>query len=212
MGVDVVTVDYEGSSEEESSNKVSLKTKMNLLKELKDLYTKIEKGKSFTVTPLKKIVSDLVDECICKRPKYNKMTEFDHAYSVHSLNVGIMALLTGMRLEYNKDKLINVTLGALLHDIGKAVDEKNHCEEGYKLLKDCQEVPPTVYIVPTQHHISNLKANCHEFSKIISICNTYDNLLDKGLNVKDAIKEIVAQSGLLIEEQYIKAFLYSVLM
>ncbi|TGE34507.1 HD-GYP domain-containing protein [Desulfosporosinus sp. Sb-LF] len=43
----------------------------------------------------------------------------DYGTFVHSLNVAILATLTGMRLGYIDRRLKYLTLGALLHDIGK---------------------------------------------------------------------------------------------
>ncbi|WP_242833053.1 HD-GYP domain-containing protein [Desulfosporosinus acidiphilus] len=44
---------------------------------------------------------------------------YDYGTFVHSLNVAILATMTGMRLRYPETKLKHLTLGALLHDLGK---------------------------------------------------------------------------------------------
>lgn len=62
---------------------------------------------------------------------------------LHSTNVGIIATTLGVRLGYSKDKIIEFGVGALLHDLGKAVvgyhvvnKKKPLTNDEIKLLKE----------------------------------------------------------------------------
>lgn len=50
---------------------------------------------------------------------YSRLKEHDYGTFVHSLNVALLAAITGMRLEFGDQRLKNLILGALLHDLGK---------------------------------------------------------------------------------------------
>lgn len=50
---------------------------------------------------------------------YSRLKEHDYGTFVHSLNVALLAAITGMRLGFGDKRLKNLTLGALLHDLGK---------------------------------------------------------------------------------------------
>lgn len=49
----------------------------------------------------------------------NKFRTFDNYTYVHSVNVAILAALIGQQLSFNAKNLRDLTLGAMLHDIGK---------------------------------------------------------------------------------------------
>lgn len=53
------------------------------------------------------------------RPNIEELKQHDYGTFVHSVNVALLSALTGMRLGYSEEGLKELTLGALLHDIGK---------------------------------------------------------------------------------------------
>lgn len=68
--------------------------------------------------------------------------QHDYGTFVHSVNVAILSALTGKHLGYREERLKEITLGALLHDLGKLqipaeILNKTEClkEEEFTLIK-----------------------------------------------------------------------------
>lgn len=107
----------------------------------------------------------------------------------------------GMAYGYDAEELLTLSMGALLHDIGKTLipDEillkegpldneeyeqmKQHAEEGYRLLKDMPNIPLLTAHCAFQHHerldgSGYPRGICgddiHEYAKWIAIADSYD--------------------------------------
>lgn len=121
----------------------------------------------------------------------------------HSINVAVISLLIGFYLDYNREELINLCVGALLHDIGKSLIDidlinketpltyeefeivKGHCEKGYYYLYENDYIHSDVKQIILQHHErvdglgypKGLIGNqINKMAKIVSVANTYDTL------------------------------------
>lgn len=121
----------------------------------------------------------------------------------HSINVALISLVVGISLNLDRDQLLNLCVGALLHDIGKAFIEKeivtkespltydefelmkSHCEKGYYYLKDKDFLHNDSKIITLQHHerIDGLgypkglmRNQINKLSKIVAIADVYDTL------------------------------------
>ncbi|MEC0212218.1 HD-GYP domain-containing protein [Paenibacillus ehimensis] len=119
----------------------------------------------------------------------------------HSLNVCIYATMLGMVSGYNKDELMALGLGALLHDIGKTKinleiikkpgpltpeefeEVKKHAEIGFRLLKDEPNMPLLSAHCAFQHHERENGSgyprgitgkDIHEYAKWIAVADSYD--------------------------------------
>lgn len=131
------------------------------------------------------------------------MNSLDHYLYRHSLNVCIYTIAIGQFLDYSKDELTDLGLGAILHDVGKTkipqdilnkpskLTEheynlvKTHAELGYKILKDEPGIHLRSAHCAYQHH-ERLNGSGYprqlvgdeiqEFSRLIAITDTYDAL------------------------------------
>jgi len=130
----------------------------------------------------------------------------DHYLYMHSLNVCVYSTLLGMAYGYDKDQLMTLGLGAMLHDVGKTqismqvllkpgmlssleYDEmKRHTERGFYLLKDEPNIPLLAAHCAFQHHERldgtgyprGLKGNeIHEFAKWIGVVDSYDAMTSR---------------------------------
>lgn len=126
----------------------------------------------------------------------------DHTFG-HSVNVCILALLIGVALEYDHQKLTDLGIGALLHDVGKAAvlddivnnteifvsDEyqeiQKHAEYGYETLKKARYIGENAAQVAWQHHerfdghgypMGRKGYEIHEFARITAIADVYNAL------------------------------------
>ena len=126
-----------------------------------------------------------------------KITDSTYA---HSLNVSLISRMIGMWQDYNADDLETLTLGGLLHDIGKSKippeiinkpgrltpEEyelvKKHSEYGYELLKN-QNVSVRIKKIALTHHercdgsgypIGLIGDDIDDFANIVAIADVYD--------------------------------------
>lgn len=140
----------------------------------------------------------------------------DYTYA-HSVNVAVLAIVTGMALGYDYTKLKNVGLGALLHDIGKASipiqilnksikltsEElaiiRKHPEIGFQKSKDTLDLDPTARAIILQHHeklngtgypFGRTADTIHDFAKVVALADIYDALTsDRPYRKRWPIKE-----------------------
>lgn len=121
----------------------------------------------------------------------------------HSVNVAIISVVIGVGLKLSKRDLLNLCIGALLHDIGKAfipndiikkpsslTEEefkliKTHPQKGYDYLFNNFNISSSSKLIIKQHHErvdglgypNKLKSDSiFRLSKIVSIADVYDAL------------------------------------
>ncbi|XID93561.1 HD-GYP domain-containing protein [Paenibacillaceae bacterium WGS1546] len=130
----------------------------------------------------------------------------DNYLFMHSMNVCVYATLLGMAHGYDRDELVTLGLGALLHDIGKTQvstrvllkpgalsasefnEIKRHAERGFYLLKDEPNIPILAAHCAFQHHERlngsgyprGIKGDeIHEYAKWIGIVDSYDAMTSR---------------------------------
>ncbi|MFF2586309.1 HD-GYP domain-containing protein [Peribacillus butanolivorans] len=118
----------------------------------------------------------------------------------HNIGVGIIATYLGTKLGLSKESLSDLTMAAILHDVGKTriperllektgkltateYDEiKRHTIYGYELLKSIPGIPPSIALTALQHHEREdgqgyphkLKgSNIYYLSKIVAIADVF---------------------------------------
>jgi HD-GYP domain-containing protein (c-di-GMP phosphodiesterase class II) len=170
----------------------------------------IGKGAKMTLNQLEveRCVVSLIDELIRNRRRL--VTSVDPAtyndyLAAHSVNVCILALLTGIGMGYNSAKLEMLGVGALLHDVGmvtipaevwrkegKLTPEERkrmetHCLAGWQILQANARFKATSLAVVLQHqehydgtgYPKGLKGtDIHEFARVTAAADVYDALLE----------------------------------
>lgn len=121
----------------------------------------------------------------------------------HSINTAILALVLGMAVGYKESELLELGLGAIMHDIGKIKipsallnkkeplkpEEfdiiKQHASDGYKILRQNDELGLIAAHVSLQHqerwngsgYPRGLKGlEIHEYGRIVGIADVYEAL------------------------------------
>lgn len=131
-----------------------------------------------------------------------RFKEHDYSIFVHSVNVAILATLTARELGYKGRRLRYLTMGALLHDLGKlkvpreilnkpgaltereVIITKQHPIEGEAMLRNA-DVLPSILSTVRQHHerwdgkgypdgLSGSKI--HLDAQIVAVADVYDAL------------------------------------
>lgn len=157
----------------------------------------------------------------------------DNEQYVHALNVCTMAALTGINMGLSQSQIKELSVGALLHDVGKveltADDEaedpkKHHTWRGFELLKSKREFSLLIAHVAFQHHEAPDGTGLprglddeqiHLYAKIVAVANTYDNLLfDPSTGQKmlphDAVEMLTALAGSKLDRECVIQFLRTV--
>ncbi|SHJ54517.1 HD-GYP domain-containing protein [Desulfofundulus thermosubterraneus] len=151
-------------------------------------------------------VNEIIDELLSRRSLMVNLVDIrslDEYTFGHSVNVCVLAIITGITLGYSRTKLFHLGMAALLHDIGKTRipleilnkpgpltgEEfqliKKHCIYGAEILEQDPGANLLCRIVAMQHHERHngqgyplgLKgAEIHEFAQITGLVDMYDAL------------------------------------
>jgi len=147
--------------------------KSNVSAVIKDVFNDVRMGKSFEVKEIKAQVSQIVDSVFRNRDALlclANLKDYDDYTFVHSVNVCLLAVSFGRHLGLSKERLEDIGLGGLLHDIGKTrIPEEilnkpgRYTEEEYKImrrhvtfgmeiLRGYEHISQEAMLLPAQHH------------------------------------------------------------
>lgn len=174
------------------------------------LVKKMMTGYNFSLTEdvekVKAMVNRIIDELINNKDILYNLTEIksvdDYTFE-HSVNVCILSLITGIGLGMDTERLKELGIGAMLHDIGKlyipreilkkpsqlTVDEfeeiKKHTVLGFELLKKSDRLTMTSAYIALGHHerydgsgypLHLKNESIQIFARIVAIADVYDAL------------------------------------
>ena len=188
---------------------VQEKTRINAIEKVYDTFQSVEKQGQLDVDAMQGISENIIFDIIDRRENLVQLTDIrlhDTYTFAHSVNVAILSAMLGMLCHYTKKELLLLTLGALLHDLGKIdvpvailtkttglSDEefsviKRHPLEGAKRIKDMELSLPSPAIlaaIASEHH-EHIDGNgyprgirgdkIHRYAKIVAIADVYDAL------------------------------------
>lgn len=123
--------------------------------------------------------------------------------ALHAINVAVYAVALGRHLGLPEPALVELGVGALLHDVGKlrlppalltkrgplSAAERRALERhpvlGFRLLEHAPEIPRSALLVALQHHEACDGSGyprgigggrIHEYARIVAVVDRYDNL------------------------------------
>lgn len=185
---------------------VSEKTRTEAIVSAKCIMDKIRLGKGVDAGRAKSIANSLVDE-LCRNNGVmvnfiDMRTKNDYLFS-HAVNVCILSVMTGIRLEYDEMRLRDLGVGALLHDVGKLqiateilnksgrlteaenAEIKKHPYLGFEMLRRNPDISLVSAHCAFQHHERYNGTGyprgitgdqIHEFAQIVALADVYDAL------------------------------------
>jgi len=130
-------------------------------------------GRQVNIGKVRENVENLIDSAFRNRDAalaILKLKSYDEYIFTHSLNVSVLAIGMGFHLSLSRSDILNLGLGAMLHDLGKTgvpleilnkkgrltEDEyetvKHHPVIGADLLEKNKEVPPQTIDMTRHHH------------------------------------------------------------
>ncbi|WP_430885534.1 HD-GYP domain-containing protein [Fusibacter sp. JL216-2] len=150
------------------------------------------------------IVNTIIDEIFSSEEitvNLANLKSVDEYVFEHSVNVCILSVICGIYMGFNKVRLVELGIGALLHDIGKGLisqetlnkpgtltsdefDEiKKHTILGYEALKRIPNITETSACVALYHHerfdgagypTGKKAQNIHVYAKIVAVADVFD--------------------------------------
>lgn len=156
---------------------------------------------------VRKSVNSLVDELLQNRDIAINLADIrtlDNYTFGHSVQVGVLSILTGIAMGYDSLKLRDLGIGAILHDIGitrvpdaiaaktglltpeEMAEMQKHCEYGFDILRYQPSISILSAHVAYQHHEKHngqgyprgLKGDdIQEYARIVAIAEQYDSLI-----------------------------------
>ncbi|KUO67752.1 MAG: hypothetical protein APF77_10145 [Clostridia bacterium BRH_c25] len=183
---------------------VSEETRFEARINIKNAMDSIRYGSSLDVKPIRNSVCKMIDELMDVKDTMVNMQDLksnDQYTFSHSVNVCVLSLITGISMKYDEEKLREIGIGAMLHDVGKiripneilnkpgtlTAEEfdivKKHTSYGYELLKKSKVLSTYASYIALTHHerydgegypLGLRGEEIHEFSRIVSIADVYD--------------------------------------
>jgi HD-GYP domain-containing protein (c-di-GMP phosphodiesterase class II) len=217
---------------------VSEETRRNALKNVAEMVHFVQSGRDFPMKNMQQSVQNIISEILMNKEVLLELgdirTADNHQY-IHSLNVCLMSVVTGINLHLSHLQLYDLAIGAMLHDIGKwikdedqgessANHEAHHAWKGFNYLRKKRDVSILSAHVALQHHeyIDGTGEprkvqgdELHIFGKIVAVANHYDNLINpfnegKPLLPYQACEHIMGLAGKKFDHEVVRQFLRSV--
>jgi HD-GYP domain-containing protein (c-di-GMP phosphodiesterase class II) len=170
---------------------------------IEDIFEKIRNGVGYEKEKILDLIGRLIQKVEEDRNRALETTAREHEGKyIYTLaaSVTILAVVTGMSLEYEKSKLVTLGAGALLHDVGMVrvpnyITEKNaklspdeynriktHTIHGYRIITKELQLTNEIASIALQHHEAydgngyprkSRSGAISEMAKIVSICDAF---------------------------------------
>lgn len=186
---------------------ISEKTRIEAVANAKKIMEQIRLGRGIDAAQTKQVAGGIIVE-LCKNKGVmvnflDMRTRSDYLFS-HAVNVCVLAVMTGIRLDYDEQRLQDLGVGALLHDIGKVLispevlnkkdrltpqekeEVKKHPALGFEILRKNPDISLGSAHCALEHHEcfdgsgypQGLKAEeIHQSAQIVAIADMYDALI-----------------------------------
>lgn len=194
---------------------------------LKDAFDDAKKGRLIDVhriAALAKMIEDTIRKNQIIRMD-NVTTPQDYVYT-HCVNVAALAAVIASDLDYNAAKMHELVMGALIHDIGKVLDDKSaneleHPQKGFDYARKLRGYSVVSGHIILDHHEKydgtgyprGLQGSqIHEYARITAIADAYDTMVAGGqrqelLLPHQAYEGIMAMSGTYLDQGLANIFL-----
>ncbi|BBI35762.1 HD-GYP domain-containing protein [Cohnella abietis] len=230
IGVTTIYIDnplYRDISHEEV---LSEETKRAVIHQMSEMFEALKSGKNFSSKAVGQTVDDLLDDVLRNQNILIHLSDIrsaDNAMFLHAMNVCMISSLIGLNMGLNMIQLKELSIGALLHDIGKLgapeVQEgrMHHSWRGFDLLKNKREYSLLIAHVAFQHHEAMdgsgvprglTSDDIHTYAKITAVANIYDNFIyssdvEGSLMPHEACERLNAMSGTVLDHEVLVQFM-----
>ena len=185
---------------------VQERTRISAIHNVATAFQNVEDHGTFDPKPLQDISATILLDIIAQQKNLVQLTDIrmhDTYTFAHSVNVAILSALLGSLVALPQEALLKLTLGGLLHDLGKITvpnevltksghlsdDEwlvmQGHPEAGRQRIKKMLPGEPLLATIALQHHEridgsgypNHLQGEqIHRYARIVAIADVYDAL------------------------------------
>lgn len=199
IGVTMIYVKDSSLPDVELEEVVNETTKVQVYKEMNELQQAVRSGKDWSTRKIFSSMDTLLNEVLNQKGVLLQLTDIrtaDNQEYMHSMNVCLLSVMIGINMGLNFSQLKDLAIGALLHDVGKTMDnpeedeiagvKQHHTWRGFEIIKKKRDLSLMVAHIALQHHErldgSGLPRGLrgdeiHLFAKIVAVANLYDNLI-----------------------------------
>lgn len=212
MGVPAIYIQDASSLDLVAEDVITENTRVQAIKNVKSMMdiasNQLRSGRPIMVKieEVQTTVQDIIEQLLTSRKLMINLIDIrvadDYTFA-HSVNVCVLALVTGMALKYSKLQLSQLGMGALLHDMGKVmvpIDILNkpgaltaaerqeieaHSTYGWEMLQQQKTVPNQAALAVYEHHERYdgqgyprrlAGDNIHVFAQVVGVADVYDAL------------------------------------
>lgn len=205
IGVTMIYIQDKEFEDVKTEDVVSDETRREAIVSVSDIKQSVQEGKDFDSKSVGKSITSIIDDILRNKDILLSLTDIrtsDNHMFIHSLNVCIMSTIIGVNMGFNSTQLKELAMGALMHDIGKAVkddsiyrkplpgESEDHTWVGFNLLRKKHEFTLATAHIALQHHehVDGTGTprgitgdQIHLYGKIVGVANYYDNLISEFL-------------------------------
>ena len=169
---------------------------------------RLSQKKTMDYSKLSGVVDKILDEILSRKIEMVNVKDIrmqDEQTFAHSVNVCVMAIALASKLSLTIPKIKSIAMGALLHDIGKALlpasllhktdaltdsetaEMQKHPVIGYNLIKDNPYTSATTKVSVLMHH-EHINGNgypmklsgdkIHYSARILTVCDEFDTAIN----------------------------------
>lgn len=211
LGYDVLFIQDDRLEDVEFKAAITAQTREVAYKTIENVSKYIESGSetSFKVDNIRITVQQMINDLLASSDIIDNLTEmqgFDNYTFHHSVNTTILALVLAIASGYSEQKLIELGMGVLMHDIGKVkiseailnkktpltevefTEIKLHTTCGFDILRKNHDFSLLSSHVAFQHHEKwdgsgyprGLKGTeIHEYGRLTAVADVYEALTSK---------------------------------
>jgi HD-GYP domain len=211
LGYDVLFIQDDRLEDVEAHTSISGQTREVAYKTIQDICRYIERdsGSSLPIASVRKSIEEMINDLLSSVDILGNLVEiqgYDDYTFHHSVNTTIIALVLGIASGYSQQRLLELGMGVLMHDIGKimipeivlnkktplTVEEfeeiKQHTTYGFDILRKNNDFSLLSAHIAFQHqekwdgsgYPRGLKGSeIHEYGRLAAVADVYEALTSK---------------------------------
>ncbi|MBP2654083.1 MAG: hypothetical protein H6Q73_1652 [Firmicutes bacterium] len=180
------------------------KTRVEAIREIQKTFELFRLKKVVDLSTISEVVVKIIEDSMDNRNFLIHLSDIrihdDYTFG-HSINVCLLSVMLGIKLNFREGQLFELAMGAILHDLGKMMipqeilnkpgsltpeewtEMRQHTDKGFDILRRDYSMPLVSAHVAYQHHESYDGAGyarglrgeeIHLFARIVAIADLYD--------------------------------------
>lgn len=244
LGVEYIYVEDELSKGIEYYDCIKEEIREKSKLEIKKTMEKYCSQNKLILNELINVINEIIEEVLNQKEVLINIADIrkkDEKLYAHSVSVCTLSVLIAIKLGYNKKRIKDIAIGALLHDIGKIlipkeilnkqepnerdIDEiRKHVIYGYEAVKNEISLNPVTKSIILTHHekvdgsgypFGWKREKIHDVSKLVAICNEFDNLSNniynkKQLKTYEIVEYLLSKSNIYFDTDILNVFIKNI--